>query len=173
MSFFKNIIYFFLSLQEKLLTQRLNKTLGIKNLSKQKNHFSNGCLLSLDSIAISEKEKMEEELKLILKTSDYLPRLVLKYIENHGTNVYYIDNSKLLHSIGENEGFIYPQRGAKALYLSLLTRQGFKLRTKEMFILGHGEINKYYFIYNLYNWYEYKHGVSGLDAVSQNLLNKY
>ena len=103
MSFFKNIIYFFLSIEEKILTRRLNKTLGVKNLSKQKKHYTNGCLLSLDAIAVSEKEKMEEELKLILKTANYEPTEVLEYIKKHGTKVYYIENAKLLHSIGENE----------------------------------------------------------------------
>ena len=39
------------------------------------------------------------------------------------------------------------------------------------FILG--EINKYYFIYHFYNWYTFKHNIAGIDAKSQELLNKY
>ena len=31
MNFIKNIIYFILSIQNKILTNRLNKTLGVKN----------------------------------------------------------------------------------------------------------------------------------------------
>ena len=42
-----------------------------------------------------------------------------------------------------------------------------------MFILTRGEINKYYFIYHLYNWYAYKHNIEGLDTESQELLKKY
>ena len=42
-----------------------------------------------------------------------------------------------------------------------------------MFVLTNGEINKFYFIYHFYNWYAYKHGVSGLDNESQELLKKY
>lgn len=172
MSLFKNIIYFILSVQEKALTRSLNKTIGAK-ASKRKKIYSNGCLLSLETLADSEKIKMEEELALILKSSNYEPKEVLKYIENHSTKVFYIDNSTQLNSIGENEGFIYPQKGAKALYLSLLTERKFKLKTDEMFIISKGELNKYYFIYHFYNWYAFKHGIAGLDSESQELLKKY
>ena len=123
MSLFKNIVLFILSVQEKMLTKKLNKTLGIKSTSKRKKFFQDGCLLSLDSLADSDKQRIEEELALILKSSNYEPIEVLKYIESHGTKVFYIDNAKSLHSIGENEGFIYPKKGFKALYLALLTER--------------------------------------------------
>ena len=53
---------------------------------------------------------------------------------------------KILYPIGENEGFIPPAKGCKALYISLATDKKFRLKTDEMFILSNGEINKYYFI---------------------------
>ncbi len=173
MSLFKNIVLFVLSIQEKMLTKSLNKTLGVKHESKRKKYFQNGCLLSLDSLADSEKQKMEEELSIVLKSANYEPTEVLKYIQSHGTKVYYIDNVKSLNSIGENEGFVYPQKGTKALYLSLLTTKKVSLKTPEMFILTKGEINKYYFIYHFYNWYAFKHNIAGMDSESQELLKKY
>ena len=173
MSLFKNIVLFILSVQERMLTRSLNKTLGAKNTSKRKKYFQDGCLLSLDSLADGDKQRMEEELALILKSSNYEPLEVLKYIETHGTRVFYIDSAKSLHSVGENEGFIYPQKGCKAIYLSLLTEKRFAVKTNEMFILSKGEINKYYFIYHFYNWYAYKHGIAGMDTESQELLKKY
>lgn len=173
MSFIKNILFSIFSLQEIILSRKLQGTLSAKNVSKRKKHFSHGCVLSLDSIAESEKEKMEEELKLILKASNYEPLQILEYIKSHDTEVFFIDNAKMLYSIGENEGFIYPQKGARAVYLSLLTNKKFSLKTKEMFILSKGEINKYYFLYHLYNWYTFKHGIIGIDAETQQLLNKY
>ena len=42
-----------------------------------------------------------------------------------------------------------------------------------MFVLSKGKINKFYFVYHLYNWYAYKHGISGMDSESIALLNKY
>lgn len=130
-------------------------------------------MLSLDTLADSEKQKMEEELSLILKSAGYEPIEVLKYIQTHGTKVFYIDNAKSLNSIGENEGFIYPKKGFKALYLSLLTTKKFLLKTPELFVLSKGEINKYYFIYHFYNWYAFKHNIAGMDSESQELLKKY
>jgi hypothetical protein len=173
MDFVKNIIYFILNLQEKILRARLKNTINAKNNSKRKKYFQDGCLLSLESVADEEKNKMEGELSLILKQADYEPEKLLEYIKLKGTGVYYIKNPKALYSVGENEGFIYPQDGLKAAYLSLLTGRNFVLKTDEMFILSKGNINKFYFIYHLYNWYAYKHGISGVDSDSVFMLNKY
>lgn len=173
MGLIKSIIYSVLSLQEKFLRARLNRTLGIKNKSRRKKYYGFGCLLSLDALADNEKNKMEEELRLLLKQYNYEPEKLLEYVSNQGTPVYYIDNPKSIYSIGENEGFIYPQKGSKAIYISLLTDKKWKIKTPEMFILSRGEINKFYFVYHFYNWYAYKHGISGMDSDSINMLNKY
>ena len=126
MDLFKKIVYFILSLQEKLLTRSLNRTIGSKSTGKRKKYFNQGCLLSLDTLADSEKQKIEDELLLIIKSSNYNPTEILEYIKKHGTNIFYIDNTKKLHSIGENEGFILPAKGYKAIYLSLLTENNLK-----------------------------------------------
>lgn len=173
MSVIKDIIYFILSVQEKLLRARLDRTIGIKNVSKRKKIFKDGCLLNLDSIAEEEKNRMEEELKLILKQADYTSEKLLEYIKSKGTDVCYINNPNLLYSICENEGFIYPQKNIKALYLSILTGKGIKFSTDEMFVLSKGTINKFYFIYHFYNWYAYKNGIFGLAPDSMAMLNKY
>lgn len=170
----KNLIYFLLSLQEKILKYRLSKTLGVKNTSKRKRHYSNGCTLDLNSMAELEKQQLEEEINLILKQYNYEPKKILEYIEAQGTKVYFVEKaSKLLNPIGENEGFISPATGSLALYLSLATEKKPSFKTNEMFILSKGEINKYYFIYHFYNWFAFKHNIAGLDAESQKLLKKY
>lgn len=173
MNIIKDIIYYIFSLQENFLKAKLNKTLGAKNLSKRKKFFQNGCTLTLDSLAKEEKNKMEEELCNLLKQANYNPNKLLEYVKSQGTPIYYIKDAKQIYSIGENEGFIYPQKGGKALYISLLTGNGFKLKTNEMFVLSKGEINKFYFIYHFYNWYAFKHGVFGVDSDSIVLLNRY
>jgi hypothetical protein len=173
MNLFKNIVLFVLSIQEKMLTSRLNKTLDVKNIAKQKKYLNNGCFLNLDSIAENEKHKMEEELMLILKTANYEPTEVIKYIEVHGTKVYSIIDEALLSYIKEDTGFIYPQKGLKALYLSLITQKSFKFKTDEMFIFTNKPVDKYNFIYHFYNWYAYKHNIERLDNESQKLLKKY
>ena len=174
MKLFNNILYKILSIQEKILRHRLSKTIGAKNYSRRKRHYSNGCLLDFNSIADVEKQKLEDELTLILKNNEYNPQKILDYIKKQGTAVYIIPNAaKLLNPIGENEGFIYPAKGFKALYLSLNTSRKFVLKTNEMFILPVGELNKYYFIYHLYNWFAFKNNILGMDSASQELLKKY
>lgn len=170
----KNIIYLILSVQEKILKHRLSKTLGVKNTSKRKRHYSNGCTLDLNTMADIEKQQLEDEINLILKKYNYEPNEILNYVENQGTKVHFIDNAaNLLNPVGENEGFIYPASGSLALYLSLAIQKQPKLKTDEMFVLSKGKINKYYFLYHFYNWFAYKHGIAGLDADSQKLLKKY
>ena len=174
MQLVKNLIYNLLSIQEHLLKNRLSKTLDAKQLSKRKRHYGKGCVLDLNSLADAEKQKLEDELYGILNTYNYEPKDILKYIESQGTKVYFQDGAaKLLNPIGENEGFIYPAKGFKALYLSCGIMKKFALKTDEMFILSNGEINKYYFIYYFYNWYAYKHNIAGMEPESQELLKKY
>ena len=174
MKLLKNMLYKILALQEQVLRSKLSKTIGVKNNSKRKKHFSNGCTLDLNSMADIEKQQLEDEITNILKTYEYSPLKLLEYIEKQGTEVKYIkDAKKILNAIGENEGFIYPYTGSKALYLSLAVNKSFSFKTKEMFVMSDGEINKYYFIYHFYNWYAYKHNISGMDTESQELLKKY
>ena len=174
MQLINNIIYKILSLQEKFLKYQLSKTIGIKNTSKNKKFYGSGCVLDLNSFAEKEKEELEREITDLLKTYDYEPEKLLDYIKTQGTPVYYTSEAKkILNSIAENEGFIYPSSGFRALYLSLSIMKRPKFKTEAMFVLSKGEINKYYFIYHFYNWFAYKKGISGIDYKSQELLKKY
>ena len=174
MEIFKSFIYFILSIQEKFLAKKLEKTIGIKNKQKNKKIYSQGCFVNLESIAESEKIKMEEELELILKSSNYNPDKVLKYIEAHNTPIYYISNKHLLNIFGEDDGFIYPQTGLKAMLLSILVQKIPSLKTSEMFILiKDKQLNNYNFIYHFYNWYAFEHGIYGIDNDAQKLLKTY
>ena len=174
MTIIKNCIHSILKIQEKILRFQLSKTIGVKNFSKRKRHYSDGCTLDLNSMADIEKQELEDKISNILKTYDYNPSRILGYVKAQGTQVKFLKDAKrLLNPIGENEGFIYPAKGHKALYLSLGVNGKFALKTDEMFILSEGEINKYYFIYHFYNWYAFKHNILGLDCESQELLKKY
>ena len=174
MKLLNTVIYKILELQEKFLRLRLLKTIGVKNNSKRKKHYASGCTLDLNSIADNEKQQLEDELSNILKVYEYNPVRLLEYVKSQGTDVKYLkDAKKILYPIGESEGFIYPSIGSKALYLSLALYKTFSLNTKEMFVLSEGEINKYYFIYHLYNWFAFKHNIQGMERESQELLKKY
>ena len=132
MKLLKNIIYNILSIQEKILKYQLSKTLGVKNHSNRKRHYINGCSIDLSTLADKEKMLLEKEITDILKDCDYSPEKILEYIKKEGCKIYYIKNaSKILNPIGENEGFIYPASGAKALYLSLLLTSKFSLKLRK------------------------------------------
>ena len=174
MKLLKDLLYRVLELQEKVLRFRLSRTLGAKSESKRKSHFYKGCTLDLNTMAEAEKQELEAKITNILKTYEYNPARVLEYVQSQGTEIIFLnDAKKILNPIGENEGFIYPQTGAKALYLSLGVKRSFSLKTGDMFVLSPGEINKYYFIYHFYNWFAFKHSIAGMDVESQELLKKY
>ena len=156
------------------MRKRLERTIGAKNSSKRRKYYNNFCTMTLDSVAESERNELEEELKRILKTYDYEPEKILEYISSQGTSVYRTNKAKFLYLFNENEGFIYPQKGIFSMFLSLISSYKLSFKTKEMFLLSKdGQINKYYFIYHLYNWYAFKHGIAGLDSESQKLLKKF
>ena len=125
---FGDIIYKFLELQEKILRFRLAKTIGAKNNSKRKIRYADGCKLDLNSLAEVEKERFENELIGILTRFEYNPRKILEYVRTQGTGVKFVNNAdKVLTLIQENEGFISPTTGLKALYLSLAFDNKFAL----------------------------------------------
>lgn len=174
MQLIKNIIYNLLSLQEKYLERKLSKTIGAKNFSKRKRHFSQGVMLDLASLAEEEKNKFEEEISSLLKDYDYNPDKLLEYIQSQGTPVYRLKNSKeFLALIKETEGFVLPAKGLKAFYISFGTVSKPSFETKECFIIPFGNLNKYYFIYHFYNWFAFKHNIAGMNADSRTLLNKF
>ena len=171
---FKTFLYKILELQEKFLRFKLSKTIGVKSRSKRKQQYSNDCTLDLNTLAEAEKQELEDKLTNILKTYEYNPLRILDYVKAQCTQVVFLkDAKKILNPICENEGFIYPASGFMALYLSIAVNKKFALKTDEMFILSEGDINKYYFIYHLYNWFAYKNNISGMDYESQELLKKY
>ena len=169
----KTLIYKLLSLQEAILRKYLSGTLGVKNVSKYKRHYLQGNSVDLSVLADQEKQILEKEIMNILSKYSFQPDEILKYVESQGTGVYLVDGiSLILNIIGEQEGFITPATGLKAGLLSLVTSHILKLNTDAMFIFSKKNINKYYFFYQFYNWFAYKHNFDGLDRKSIKLLNK-
>ena len=80
--------------------------------------------------------------------------------------------------IGEEEGFVPPKKGLKALYLnffvSLLCDKKFKLsfKTQELFVLRDMEINVYYMLHQFHKWYGFKKNLPGYDDKSQQLFKR-
>lgn len=169
MNLLKNFILLILSIQEKILTKSLKTKKSFRDLKVLQNKVT----MAFNSIEESERQKIEEDLMLILKSSNFNPKEILNYIKKHDTDILYTKTSKILNVIGLNTGFIVPLEGIKALILSFFYKKKIAFKTPELFILPYTEIDKYNFIYHFYNWYAFKHNLAGLDYKTQQILNKF
>ena len=128
----------------------------------------NGATLTIDNGAESKKLINEEKIQNIVEKCLKNPQKFFDYIEGAKTPVYKIKNAdKILSMINEQEGFILPQKGVKALYLNLLLNRKLSFKTTEMFVLRNLEINPYAIAYQFYNWYGYKMKLDGFEEEAQ------
>lgn len=168
--FVKNISFILLSLQGKFLQKRLIKRMGYKPNSSVK-----GCTIDLKKEANeANTEKLNNEVKAVLKRCNNNPQEILKFIQEHKTNVYFIKyGTKIFKLLKEEEGFIGERKGLKALILNLLTTKKFKFKTDAMFILNDDELDIYNIIHYFHKWNAYKNGLGGFDEKSQKLLKRF
>ena len=88
-----------------------------------------------------------------------------------------IDGEKL-NIIGENEGFITPLKGMKALYLNLCIglfiekKLTLSTKTKELFLLRNLPVNIYIMSHQFHKWYGYKMKLPGYDTDTQEKFKK-
>lgn len=179
MHFMKNIIkkikYFFLSLQEKNIQNKLKKTTKRSFTNKtSKTIFGTAANVTLNTETQKLVELVKTNVATIIKKVDCNPDELLNYVKAANTPVYKINNAdKLLGFIQEEEGIIYEQEGITALYLSIITGQGIKFKTQPMFILRDGEIDKYYMLHHFYRWYSIKSNLPGFEYSVQKKFKQF
>lgn len=78
-----------------------------------------------------------------------------------------------MNLIQEEEGIIFEQEGLTALFLSLITGQGIKFKTKPMFVLRNGNIEPYYMLHHFYRWYAQKSNLPGFDFKTQQKFKQF
>lgn len=126
----------------------------------------------------AQNQKQIEDTKIsalnIAKENDFSPAKLLEYIKNSGTEVHYTKNAaKLLKIIGEDEGFITELNGLKAVYLNVITQNGFAPKTSPMFVL-HGEnLDPAIFLHHFYKWFALKNNLGGFEYKTQQNFKKY
>lgn len=171
----KKIIYACLSLQEKSLKFRLDKSLkGSYTNNTSKTILSGTEHVTFDAETKKNVDLVRKNIEDILKTCENNPDKLLDYIQATGTNVIKLNNAdKILKLIGEEEGLICELKGFKALYINLHTQNGFSLSTKPMFLMRKGLIDPLFMIHNFYRWYSLKMNLPGFDYKSQQNLKKY
>ena len=168
----KNLSFMILSWQSNYLQKRL-----IKRLGYTKKAVLDGCSVDISQDLKDKESKIELELRGILKQCKNNPKHVIEFFETHNIPVYGVANAKrVTKHLKEKLGFITERKGLSALYLNLITKNGFKFKTEPMVILEQdkdGEIDIYNLIYALHKWYSMKEGLGGFDAKSQKLLARF
>lgn len=171
----KNIKYFFLAQKEKNIQNRLKKTTQRSFTNKtSKTIFGTAANVTLNSETQKLIELVKTNVSTIVKKVDCNPEELLNYVKAANTPVYKINNAdKLLNLIQEEEGLIYEQKGLIALYLSVITGQGIKLKTPPMFIMRDGEIDKYYMLHHFYRWFSIKSNLPGFEYEIQKKFKQF
>lgn len=144
-----------------------------------KRALNSACSLTLSSACAKKKDEADKKTELLLKKYGNNPQKLLQYVKMHGVKVYTIANvDKILSSINEEEGFITPLKGRKALFLNFVIglfcenkiKIGFK--TDEMMLFASKEIDYYLLVRAIYKYHGYKNNLPGYDYKSQEIFKK-
>ena len=175
MNILQKIVYFFLERQEKALSKKLSKHLKTSSSNMTtKTAFSKGVTVTLNAETEKNIDIVLKNVSDIIKnTNNDIPKL-LAYIESKGTKVVRLENAdKILAVIKEEEGLITPLEGIEAFYINVITHSGFGFKSKPMFIMRNGQIDKYYMAHQFYKWYAMQMKLPGFDFMSQKIFKIY
>ena len=175
MNILQKIVYFFLERQEKALSKKLSKHLKTSSSNMTtKTAFSKGVTVTLNAETEKNIDIVLKNVSDIIKnTNNDIPKL-LAYIESKGTKVVQLENAdKILAVIKEEEGLITPLEGIEAFYINVITHSGFGFKSKPMFIMRNGQIDKYYMAHQFYKWYAMQMKLPGFDFMSQKIFKIY
>jgi hypothetical protein len=179
--FVQNLIYTFLTIQEKFLKKDSKKNFkNVYSNSTSKRAFGSSASLEFNLKTKENIHKVENSVKNIIKKFGNNPQKLLEFIEKNDTKVYKIPFAdKFLALINYEEGFIAQSRGVKALYLNLIIslfsgkKRNLNLKTDAMFILRNLPLDNYFMIQQFHKWYSMKLNLPGFDAQSQDNFQKY
>ncbi len=127
--------------------------------------------LELNSKNKQSNRDIKNKAKLIIKEYDGKPENILDYIKSQGTPVIKAKYAeKVLIFLKEDEGFIYPQKGLRALILSVAInilspdkKIKIGLKTPEMFFMRSKPANFYFLVHQFYHWMSFKHNLDNFD----------
>lgn len=178
--FLQRIINYILERRRQKLEKTMNKLKPrTYTNSSSKTHINASEVMTLTTQTDKILEVLDEEVKNIVKACQTNPENLLNYIQQHGTNVFKIPYADIvLSKIGEEEGFIVPLKGFKALYLNFFTgvlsgqKVHLSFKTKEMFVLRDMEVNVYYMLHQFHKWCAFKKDLPGFDEKAQTLFKE-
>lgn len=158
--------------------KQATQSIYFKN-STTKFSMNSSCTLKFSTETEKKKKEINEKLKLLIKKHINSPEKLMQYMQLKGLKVYKFRNAdKILKKFGEEEGFITPLKGVKALCLNLIigllyeSKLKFGITTKEMFIFNIDSTEIYTIARALHKYYGYKHKLPGFDYQSQEIFKK-
>ncbi len=177
---------------EKMKYKLIEKYIELFIKNKQSNNNSNlykssttkraitaGCSLKLTMKTENKKTEINEKLNKIVKKYIENPEQLINYIKMKGLKLYKLKNAeKILSQLGEEEGFLTPLKGFKALYLNFLIgikcerKINISFASKAMFIFDKNECEIYTIARALYKYYGYKNNLPGYDYKSQEIFKR-
>lgn len=131
--------------------------------------------------AETEKKKKEinDKLKSLVKKYMNEPEKLIQFMKLNGASVYRIKNAnKLLSYLGEEEGFLTPLKGFKAIVLNLCIgfifekRMKISFSTSPMFIFDNNNTEIYTIARALHKFYGFKNNLPGFDIRSQETFKR-
>lgn len=167
------LLHYIMKAQEDKHKKRLEKALPKSALlssasGSKKTHMTSFANLSLTSKLEKDKEKLEARVKEVVKKNLGTPEELLTFIEKNKTKVYKIRHAdKILEFAGEQEGFITPLKGFRALFLNVILERKIAFETQEMFVLRDLPLNIYFMAHQFHKWYGYKMKLPGFEEVAQ------
>lgn len=162
---FLNMFINFINSKNKAVTNAFYKN------STTKHSITGCCTLKLSTKTEEIKKEIHAELKAKIKKYITTPEKLLQYYQLKGIKVYRIKNAEnLLSKLGEEEGFITPLKGIKAILVNCLITKEFNFSTKEMLIFDTGKLEIYTLSRALYKYYGYKKNLPGYDYKSQEVF---
>lgn len=142
----------------------------IRTHKKSGTYFTTNETLSIRSLDKQKAENVSITAKKVLKNFINNPEGILKFIESKGTKVIRAKHiEKVLILLGDEEGFICPKKGGRALFFSIMinilssSKIGIGFKTPAMFVMSTGEINIYYLAHQFHHWVAYAKGLPGYE----------
>lgn len=158
--------------------KQLKSNVTYKN-STTKRLMNNCCSMEISSETELKKNDIKMQVKDIVKQYFSSPEMLIQHIKSQGQNVYKINKAeKILSFFGEEEGFITPLKGFKALLMAiviaLLSNEKISIgfNTKEMFVFDTNNTEIYTVARALFKSTGFKNNLPGYDYKSQEIFKK-
>ncbi len=144
--------------------------LSVYAKKRSKTYLTANDTLKIEGIVKTKVEEINCNAKEIFAKYIDNPEEMFKFIESKGTKVIraaHIQNALIL--LGENEGFLMPFSGLKALLVCILINMFSEnkikvaLKTPELFVIQDGQPNVYFLAHQFHHWLAYINGLPGYE----------